>query len=55
MYKQINIVETEEQASDSRGFRTGLEARESLQRTHSLLAIVCTKNETKIHHKRAQK
>ena len=33
-----------EQASESRGFRTGLEARESQQRTHGLLAIKCTKN-----------
>ena len=44
-----------ERASDSRGFRTGLETLKSQQRTRSLLAIVCTKNETKIHHKRAQK
>ena len=32
-------------ASDSRGFRTGLEARELQQRTRSLLAIKCAKNE----------
>ena len=38
-----------------RGFRTGLETRESQQRTRGTIAIVCTKNETKIHHKRAQK
>jgi len=44
-----------ERASDSRGFRTGLEARESQQRTRGTIAIVCTKNETKIHHNRAQK
>ena len=44
-----------ERASDSRGFRTGLEVRESQQRTHGTIAIVCTKNETKIHHKRAKK
>ena len=44
-----------ERASDSRGFKTGLEAQESHQRTRGSIAIVCTKNETKIHHKRAQK
>jgi len=44
-----------ERASDSRGFRTGLEAQESQQRTRGTIAIMCTKNETKIHHKRAQK
>ena len=44
-----------ERASDSRGFGTRLEARESQQRTSGTIAIVCTKNETKIHHKRAQK
>ena len=43
-----------ERASDSRGFSTGLEARESQQRTRSLLAIKCTKNEIEIHHTRAQ-
>ena len=43
-----------EHASDSRGFRTELEARESQQRTRSLLAIKCTKNEIEIHHTRAQ-
>ena len=32
-----------------------LEAEEPLQRAHGIVAIVCTKNETKIHHKRAQK
>ena len=41
-------------ARDSRGFGTGLEARESQQRARRNLAIVSTKNETKIHHKRAQ-
>ena len=41
-------------ARDSRGFRTELEARESQQRTRSLLAIKCTKNEIEIHHTRAQ-
>ena len=35
-----------ERASDSGGFRTELEARESQQRTHGTIAIVCTKNET---------
>ena len=44
-----------ERASDSRGFKTRLEARESQQRTRGTIAIVCTKNETKIHHKRVQK
>ena len=44
-----------EHASDSRGFRTGLEARESQQRTHGLLAIKCTKNEIKISSNKAQK
>ena len=34
-----------ERASDSRGFRTGLEARKSQQRTRSLLSIKCAKNE----------
>ena len=34
-----------ERAGDSRGFRTGLEARESQQRTRSLLSIKCAKNE----------
>ena len=43
-----------EHASDSRGFRTWLEAWESQQRTRSLLAIKCTKNEIEIHHTRAQ-
>ena len=42
-------------ARDFRGFGTGLEAEEPLQRAHGTVAIVCTKNETKIHHKRAQK
>ena len=44
-----------ERARDSRGFGIGLEARESQQRARRTIAIVCTKNETKIHHKRAQK
>ena len=43
-----------EHASDSRGFRTGVEARESQQRTHGLLAIKCTKNEIEIHYTRPQ-
>ena len=43
-----------EHASDSRWFRTGLEARESQQRTRSLLAIKCTKNKIENHHTRAQ-
>ena len=34
-----------QKARDSRGFRTWLEARESQQRTRSLLAIKCAKNE----------
>ena len=44
-----------ERAGDSRGFRTVLEVRESQQGTRGTIAIVCTKNETKIHHKWAQK
>ena len=43
-----------EHTSDSRGFMTGLEARESHQKTLSLLAIKCTKNKIEIHHTRAQ-
>ena len=43
-----------EHASDSRGFRTRLEARESQQRTHGLLAIKCTKNEIEISSNKAQ-
>ena len=43
-----------EHASDSRGFRTGLEARESQQRTNGLLAIKCTKNEIEISSNKAQ-
>ena len=44
-----------ERALDSRGFGLELEARESQQRARRTIAIVCTKNETKIHLKRAQK
>ena len=43
-----------QKSRDSRGSRTGLEAWESQQRTRSLLAIKCTKNEIEIHHTRAQ-
>ena len=43
-----------EHASDSRGFRTGLEARESQQRTRSFLAIKCTKNEIEISSNKSQ-
>jgi len=43
-----------EPASDSRGFKTELEARESQQRTHNLLAIKCTKNEIEISSNKAQ-
>ena len=43
-----------QKARDSRGFRTESEARESQQRTRSLLAIKCTKNKIEIHHTRAQ-
>ena len=43
-----------ERASDSRGFRIGLEARESQQRTRSLLAIKCAKNEVKNPSHKAQ-
>src|SRR6185312_9523760 len=42
-------------ARDCRGFGTGSEARESQQRAHRILAIMCTKNEIEIHHTRAQK
>ena len=44
-----------EHASDSRGFRTGLEARESRQRTRNLLAIKCAKNEVENPLHKAQK
>ena len=44
-----------ERARDSRGFGIELEARESQQRARRILAILCTKNEIKIHHTRAQK
>ena len=44
-----------ERARESRGFGIGLEARESQQRARRILAILCTKNEIKIHHTRAQK
>src|SRR6185437_12145607 len=44
-----------ERARDSRGFGIGLEAWESQQRARRILAILCTKNEIKIHHTRAQK
>ena len=43
-----------EHASDSRRFRTGLETRESQQRTHKLLTIKCTKNEIEISSNKAQ-
>ena len=43
-----------ERASDSRGFRTGLEARESQQRTRSLLTIKCAKNEVENPSQKAQ-
>ena len=43
-----------QKARDSRGFRTESEARESQQRTRSLLAIKCTKNKIENHHTRAQ-
>ena len=42
-------------ARDSRGFRTGLEARESQQRTRSLLTIKCAKNEVENPSHKAQK
>ena len=44
-----------ERARDFRGFGIGLEARESQQKARRTLAIMCTKNEIKIHHTRAQK
>ena len=44
-----------ERARDSRGFGIGLEARESQQKARRILAIMCTKNEIKIHHTKAQK
>ena len=44
-----------ERARDSRGIGIELEARESQQRARRILAILCTKNEIKIHHTRAQK
>ena len=43
-----------ERASDSRGFRTGLKARESQQRTRNLLAIKCAKHEIKNPSNKAQ-
>jgi len=43
-----------ERASDSRGFRIGLEARESQQRTRNLLAIKCAKNEVENPSHKAQ-
>ena len=43
-----------ERARESRGFGIGLEARESQPRARRILAIMCTKNEIKIHHTRAQ-
>src|SRR6185312_5341934 len=43
-----------EHACDSRGFRTGLEARELQQRTHGLLTIKCTKNKIEISSNKAQ-
>jgi len=43
-----------ERASDSRGFRIGLEARESQQRTRNLLTIKCAKNEVKNPSHKAQ-
>ena len=43
-----------QKARDSRGFRTESEARESQQRTRSLLAVKCTKNEIENYHTRAQ-
>jgi len=44
-----------ERARDSRGFGIGLEARESQQKARRILAIMCTKNEIKIYHTKAQK
>ena len=44
-----------EPASDSRVFRTELDARESQQRTRSLLAIKCAKNEVENPLHKAQK
>jgi len=44
-----------ERARDSRGFGIELDAQESQQRARRILAILCTKNEIKIHHTRAQK
>ena len=48
--KKLQFVRTR----DSRGLGTRLEARESLQRALQTVAIMCTKNKMKIHHKRAQ-
>ena len=44
-----------ERARDSRGFGTGLEARESQQKARRILAIMCTKNKIEIHHTRAKR
>ena len=44
-----------ERARDSRGFGIGLKERESQQKARRILAIMCTKNEIKIHHTKAQK
>src|SRR6185312_6888582 len=44
-----------ERARDSRGVGIGLEARESQQKARRILAIMCTKNEIKIKHTKAQK
>ena len=43
-----------EHASDSRGFRSELGARESQQRTRSLLSIKCAKNEIENPSQQAQ-
>ena len=53
--KRDGVFSRTQEIEFERGFRTGLETRESQQKTHGTIAIVCTKNETKIHHKRAQK
>ena len=44
-----------ERARDYRGFGIGLKARESQQKARRILAIMCTKNEIKINHTKAQK
>ena len=44
-----------ERALDSRGFGLGLEVWESQQKARRILAIMCTKNEIKINHTKAQK